>query len=213
MRSKQVAKQHYDDSHYDTESRFVGYYIQKELILKTRANAKSSTPFTLLEIGPGNGLITDYAKKAGVSVTTLDIAEDLHPDIVGDITNLTKYTSKKYSAICCFEVLEHLPYENLENIIAGFHAVTSKYLIISIPRVRLYLSLWTKLSRLTSKSIYLSFPFPKKHIFDGQHYWELGAKGYSEKNLKRIFSEKFKLIERLVNPLDPYHIYFIWEKL
>ena len=59
---------------------------------------------------------------------------------------------------------------------------------------------------------YLRLPFPRKHIFDGEHYWELGKKGYSVSNFKKVLLKFFLIEKEFTDPLDTYHHFFILKK-
>lgn len=62
---------------------------------------------TLLEIGPQERSEVAMAFYA-CSITTLDIADNYYPDIVGDITKYNKHIpDSSFDIITCLEVLEH----------------------------------------------------------------------------------------------------------
>lgn len=205
---KQVDKEHYNNNHYDSVQRFVSYYIQKELVLSKLSNHK----FKVLEIGPGTGVLSSYIKNLGYDLKTLDIASDLNPDIVGDVTDLQASIKEKFDIVCCFEVLEHLKFDDVTKAIKSIHKVNKQYLIVSIPQVKIYLSFWTKIPVKKAKQFYISLPYPKTHEFDGQHYWELGTKGYSKSFFLSQFKGFYKLEKEFTEPLDPYHKYFVFKK-
>ena len=60
---------------YDYKDRWVSYWHQIDEVLKLE-------PKTVLEIGIGNGLVTEYLKKHGVEVKTLDIEKKLNPNFL-----------------------------------------------------------------------------------------------------------------------------------
>jgi len=203
---KQVENKHYNSSSYDNLERFISYFNQKKLI--TEACEKINNP-TILEIGKGNGFLYNYLKSHGYNIKSFDIAEDLIPDYVGDLLELERKVNSKFDVVCCFEVLEHLKYEDMPEILNQMANITNGKIIISVPQARLYLSLWIKINLLRPATVYLSLPFPIKHKFDGQHYWELGKKNFSEKKFRNLLKQRFSIIDEFTHPLDPYHKYFI----
>ena len=101
---KQVDKEHYFSEKYLTKERFLSYYYQVKPILELK-------PKTILEIGKGNGIVSNTLKQAGFKVTTADIAEDLKPDKICSIDELSKcFKENSFDLVLCCEVLEHLPF-------------------------------------------------------------------------------------------------------
>ena len=82
---------------YDYLSRWVSYWHQIDEVLKM-------DPKNVLEIGIGNKTVTDYLKKQGVAVTTLDINPKLKPDIVGSVLKIP-VADGFFDVILCAEVL------------------------------------------------------------------------------------------------------------
>lgn len=72
----------------------------------------------MLEIGIGNGLVCKYLKERDVNITTLDIKENVKPDVVGNVLDMP-LDDNSFDVVACYEVLEHLPYEK-------FHAALSE---------------------------------------------------------------------------------------
>jgi hypothetical protein len=206
----QVNTEHYAGDVYDNKERFISYFNQKNLIFESLKNNNSS----VLEIGVGNGFLKNYLTANGINVKTFDFDSTLNPDYVGDVRDIENIVKEKFDVVVCFEVLEHIPFEDFERTIKQLKDVTKNTLIVSVPQTKLYVSLWMKMSLLRPLSIYLSIPaFFRKHKFDGQHYWELGATGFGERKLKTIFKKTgLNLMKIYTDSQDPYHIYFILEK-
>jgi hypothetical protein len=55
--------------------------------------------------------------------------------------------------------------------------------------------------------------FYKKHKFDGQHYWEIGKKNYTQKKIRKIMENIFKVKEIFTAKENTYHTFFLLEKL
>jgi len=100
----QVDPGHYFNKSYDTKERFISYWHQINEIMELN-------PKKVLEIGVGNGFVSKYLKERGVNVITLDIDERLKPDAVGSVLDIP-FSESSFDVVTCYEVLEHLPYEN-----------------------------------------------------------------------------------------------------
>lgn len=206
--NKQVEEEHYVKN-YDSFGRFISYFYQKEIILKYFKNTPNNE---VLEIGVGNGFLSDYLRKQKINVKTFDIDSNLSPDYKGDITNIGDIVTKQFEMIVCFETLEHIKFEDVESVLEQISTKTNNYLIISIPQIRLYFSLWFKISKINPINFLISLPFPMKHKFDGQHYWELGKRGYSISKFEKILKNKFIIENKFVSPLNAYHKVYVLRK-
>ncbi|MFP4634095.1 MAG: hypothetical protein ACLFM9_03990 [Candidatus Aenigmatarchaeota archaeon] len=75
----QVSKSHYFNN-YDNKKRIMSYWYQIREVM-------NCDPNTVLEIGIGNGFVSSYLENRGYDVTTVDIDEDLNPDVIEDVRN------------------------------------------------------------------------------------------------------------------------------
>ena len=202
MFKPQVPPEHYFKG-YDTKERWISYWYQINEVLKTN-------PKTVLEVGIGNKTVSDYLKKIGLKVTTVDIDERLKPDYVCSVTELSKhFEDNSFDTVLCAEVLEHLPFKYFEKALKELYKVSKKYVIITLPHFGLDFSLSLKIPILKQIDIKIKLPLPIKHRFDGQHYWEIGKKGYSLRKIRKIL-KKYYFIEREFCPAENmYHRFFI----
>ncbi|WP_421773542.1 class I SAM-dependent methyltransferase [Gracilimonas sp.] len=206
MSDIQVQPDHYSDLSYDSKERFISYWHQIKQIKDSGCN-------TALEIGVGNGFVSDYLKNKGFDITTFDIDERLNPDIVGSVLNLP-FKENEFELITCFEVLEHLPYEDVTLALTQLKKVASKKVIISLPDRTLTYKFLVKLPIIKLKSFMISIPdfLVKEHKFDGQHYWELGKKGYSVADFKKLLRNMgFDIIKSYQIFEVPSHHFFVLE--
>ena len=130
----------------------------------------------ILEIGVGSGFCSNYLKSKGYSVTTLDIDENKNPDIVG---NIVYYDfTKKFDYILAYDVLEHIPFKYVQNILIKLRKNCRKGLFIQIPEYYpTVFSLKLKIPKI--KKIEYSFLLPrffpyKKKLYKN-HHWEVNS--------------------------------------
>ncbi|MFI5260370.1 MAG: methyltransferase domain-containing protein [Candidatus Paceibacteria bacterium] len=201
----QVTKSHYDFDKYAFEGRFVSYYWQLKEVL-------SVEPSSILEIGVGDQIFGDFIKNnTSVPYTSVDIAEDLHPDVVGSIFNLP-FADKSFDVVCAFEVLEHLPFDQFNNALDELSRVARSYVVISVPHFGPMFSFSLKIPFLPLMRFAIKLPFPKKHSFNGEHYWEIGKRGYSIALIRNKLSFHGELIGDFVPFGSPYHHFFVLKK-
>ena len=203
----QVEKKHYDFQKYCEEERFASYWHQLKEIL-------AFSPAAVLEIGVGDRVIGSYLKNnSGVEYTCVDIAEDLLPDVVGDVTALP-FQDNKFSLVCAFEVLEHLPFYKFGVALGEMKRVARKNVIISLPHWGRHFSVSVRLPFFKKIRWQRKFNFwPIEHIFKGEHYWEIGKKNYSVGRIKmEIEKAGLKVVNDYIAFNSPYHHFFILEK-
>lgn len=205
---KQVNRDHYEFDKYIQKPRWISLWHQlNEIIIRN--------PKNVLEIGPGPGFFKLMLKELSIHVDTVDIDQELKPDIVASATALP-IKENTYDCVCAFQMLEHLPYEDSILAFNEMVRVAKKYIIISLPNAK-------KISTYS-----LPVPFGKKlqvtipkmkigkkyHEFDGQHYWEINKKGYPIKKIVADFgSGKVELINSYRVKENSYHHFLIFRKI
>ena len=210
MFKTQVPKEHYYNQ-YDDLPRFISYYYQTDLV-------KQLNPTTVLEIGIGNKTTTNYLKQQGFNVTTCDFDQTLQPDYVADIRKLP-FQNNKYDCVMACEILEHIPYQDIDKALNEIHRVTKKHAIISLPyssaafECTLRFPLIEKIFKKHFLNLFFRIPyFWIKPDTKGQHYWEIGRKGYPIKKIRNKLSEKFTIKKETRPTMDAYHHFFTLEK-
>ncbi|OGG93608.1 hypothetical protein A2609_00395 [Candidatus Kaiserbacteria bacterium RIFOXYD1_FULL_47_14] len=204
MSNIQTGKSHYRFEKYASEGRFISYYWQLKEILALK-------PKSILEVGVGDRVFGNFIKdNTAISYISVDIAEDLHPDVVGSILELP-FPSKSFDVVCAFEVLEHLPFEKFEQALAELARVARHCVLISLPHFGPSIRLEFKIPFLPRIRIAYKIPFPKKHIFNGQHYWEIGKCDYPPSLIRSILRKHFVIRKEFVPFGNQYHHFFILE--
>lgn len=106
----QVEPNHYFNKSYDTKERFISYWHQVNGVVRLE-------PDSVLEVGIGNGFVSKYLKERGINITTLDFDRKLNPDTVGSVLDIP-LEDNSFDIVACYEVLEHLPFENFNKALA-----------------------------------------------------------------------------------------------
>lgn len=203
--NKQVDRTAYRFESYCGMDRWASYHYQlKEII--------ALAPATVLEVGLGDGVLKNYLREnTKIEYSSIDIADDLGADIQGDVRNLP-LADECFDAVCAFEVLEHLPFEDFETALAELFRVTRKHVLISLPHFGPPVKGLLKIPFLPEFKFALKIPFARVHNFNGQHYWEIGKKGYPNKRIRTILKSHGTLCKEFIPFENQYHHFFILEK-
>ena len=145
---------------------------------------------SVLEVGPNLGLVTALLANAGFDVTTFDMLSSQDPradvkHIQGELTAIDSGSLSGYDAILCCETLEHLPWDQVQGVLAKFDAAGPKYLVISVPYMgfqidwRLYLNRLTWRSKVSFKKLNFLRRFRIDQTDPWGHKWEAGYRGHS----------------------------------
>jgi len=202
----QVSTVHYNFSSYVDKGRWCSYWHQIDEILKVN-------PRRLLLIGVGDNIIPSllYHICPEMEVVTFDFDPALKPTVVGDLRWVIQSFSnvEPFDCVVCFQVLEHLPFENFEPILAQLSAL-GKHVVISLPHRNFCFHIkvdfpwihldWTKLVPLF---------WEKNFEFNGEHYWELGTKGCSLSIIRQILNKYFVIKNEFSVREYLYHRFYI----
>jgi hypothetical protein len=177
---------------------------------KKLANAK------ILEVGKGNGFVSDFFKKAGFDLKTFDINENLKPDIVGNILELSKEVSFKPDIILCSEVLEHMKFDFFEKSLQELSLTSKEYVIITLPEFRKFfgLNLQVRLPKLKIFSVPLFMRIRGNKILGSGHFWEIDHDENSRReNIEQIIKKYFTIVETGRFHTNPYHNFYVLKGL
>lgn len=200
----QVTDSHYKGPAYRSQERWNSYFHQLTLVRKVK-------PADVLEIGHGEGVVSSALTRDGIHVTTVDIAPDLHPDIIASVTDLP-LEAGAFDTVLAAEILEHIRFEDVPKALSEIRRVARRYVIISLPHPGFVFSLAFKLPLIPRVALLLQVPFFwKTHIFEGEHYWELGKRGFPVSRFLRCArSAGLRLESSEKHADDPAHRFFLF---
>lgn len=210
-REKELKKEiYFSDGYFDKYQLFA---LSEQINLLYRYSTPTSK---ILEVGKGNGFVSDFFKKAGFDFTTFDINPNLEPDIVGNILELNKSIPFTPDIIFCCEVLEHMEFTYFEKSIEQMAQVSSKYVIITLPSCRknFGFNLQIRLPKRQVFSIPLFFHTSVGKKICTEHFWELDfTSETSAKSVENIMQKYFRIEDKGYFHTSPYHHYYVLEKL
>jgi ubiquinone/menaquinone biosynthesis C-methylase UbiE len=125
------------------------------------------------------------------------------------------FSDENFDVVSCYEVLEHLPYSEFSNALKEIHRVSRQYAILSLPDITTIYKIHLELPiiRPIRKLIIHPFHKPENHIFDGEHYWEIGKISYS---LEKIEVDIQQAGLNIINTFRlfefTYHRFFVLNK-
>lgn len=204
---KQVDASQYQFSRYVDQARWASLWHQVDEILR-------ESPRSVLEVGKGNGLLGAILKHHGVHYESTDIDPALEPDHVASVTGLP-FAAETFDVVGCFQVLEHIPYADFRDALRELVRVARKRIVISLPDARI---LWQYSFHVPKKGhLRLNIPRPRirpqKHVFDGEHYWEINKAGFPLDDVMKAIGASGVHTRRTFRVQNnPYHRFFVLEK-
>ena len=182
-------------------SNFVNSYYQYRDVTKW----VGANPSVLI-IGPGQGLDTEVLKWRGCRVTTFDIDETFRPDVIGSCHEMSMFGNAQFDVVIASHVLEHLPLPYLDLALAEIARV-GRHAIFYLPVAGRH----TLLRFVPGfKGIDWALVFDACKFWErpdgvsakycaGQHYWEIGYRGFRLNDLRERFSPRFDLLDSYRN--------------
>ena len=208
---KQVLTSHYFTPSYNSLERFSSYQMQIDYCIKVK-------PKSVLEIGIGNRIVSNFLKVNGINVVTCDFDETLRPDVVADVRKLP-FKNDKFDLVMACQILEHIPFEDVPKALNSVYRITKKNVIISLPynSFNLYGVIkcmpFVKPIKFQLRLFEYSFMEHNKNVGTGEHYWEMGKKNYSLNMVREILKTPgFKIISENSPYINPAHYFFLLEK-
>ncbi len=188
---------------------FKSYYYQIKHIT-------SFKPDSILEVGIGNKTLNNYLRQHGLSVTSCDFDKTLKPDVVADVRNLP-FKDNEFDVVCAFQIIEHIPWEDVPKALSELRRVSKKNVIISIPFTAVTIdvifksSIFMHLFRTWTFNFLINLEFiTRKWKYDKVHYWEMGKKNYPRKMVRNLVKQYFNILQEEKVELS-YQYFFVLE--
>lgn len=194
----------YNFSRYVYFSRWASYWYQI-------GEALRDEPKTVLLVGIGDRVVVRALEEYGASVTTVDIDSSLIPDTVASVEALP-FSDASFDAVLCAEVLEHLPFERFESALGELHRVAKTTVVLSLPHFGPPITFLIKIPFFPEIKFSFKVPVPLRHAYNGEHYWEIGKRGYPVTRIRRILRRFFTIQNEFVPFENQYHHFFILKK-
>lgn len=194
-------KENYYFEKYVYPDRWTSYWHQINEVIKTK-------PTNLLVVGKGDGVVESILKRQINEVKTMDVDEKLMPDFVASVEKMP-FQDNYFDTILCAEVLEHLPFNKIEDSLKEIRRICNRSVIISLPHFGPSIKLLIKIPFFREIKVSFKIPFFKKHIFNGEHYWEMGKKDYSSGKVRKAIKKYFKIKKEFIPFNNQYHHFFV----
>lgn len=160
----------------------------------------------VLIVGPGQGLEACVLKWRGYDIRTFDIDETFQPDEVGSVHDLSRFADAEFDAVIASHVLEHLAVPYLDGCLAEIARV-ARYALIYLPVHGRHMQFrvapgFGGLDLSMIGDLFNWFERPrgdKPRYMAGQHYWELGMRGFRARDLRHRFSAQFDVLDAYRN--------------
>lgn len=201
---------YYADSSYSNWQRITSYFLQVQLQRHLQVRS-------VLEIGTGDGFVTQALRQMGVETKTLDLNPDLNPDIPGSVEAIP-VPDGSFDAVNCCQVLEHLPFDRFRPSLEEVRRVAKRYLVLSLPDTRFFCELGLKIPGVQHLAMQCSVPrYINREVPNSckqcGHHWEIGYAGTSFTQVKRaILDAGWHCTRVLRNTHNPWHCFFVCAK-
>ena len=181
---------------------------------------------SVLEFGPGRGLMGAVMRHYGLSYKCADVVDmGSKPDFLSSIKGFK--SDETFDLVCAFQTLEHNPPEDFEVHLKKMAQISNKYIYVSLP----YYGRWCgfnlninipkfrkNLTKILTwprfkKDARLIAQYRKSKEPYRHHWFEVGDKGFSKSDIKEIVKEcGLKVVKDFHVTTYPYHYFILLER-
>ena len=228
-------KSKYTQRSYNKNSEWFKYYSndfldhRKEQFISIFYQAKEAITnpniHSMLEFGSGRNSTKALVQHFGIVHKSVDFDDVKYcPDKISTI--LEYKDNNKYDLVSAFQVLEHNSKNTFKDHLIKMKSFSNKYIYLSLP----YSGRWFNFSynfslgpKISSRKVF-TFTWNRwffKKLRDVEsykkrdnpydpHWWEVGDKNFSKKEIENIFSSLgLKIEKNFHNEYFPYHIFYL----
>ncbi len=203
---------YFSDIYFDKHQLFS---LSEQIHLIHKYSKKFTNP-SIIEIGKGNGFVSDFFKKAGYNFLTFDINANLEPDIEGNILEFSTTIESKSDMVVACEVLEHLPFDMFESSLKEMSKATDKYAIITLPiyQKMFGFNLQLRVPKIKVFSSAFFIKYRRNKALGSGHFWEIDFDKNSKRdNIEKIITKYFNIVEKGHFKTNPYHNFYVLQKV
>ena len=132
---------------------------------------------------------------------------------------MSSVKDSKYDVVMACEVLEHIPWDDVDSVLSEMYRVCKSHCVVSIPQygwsfnINFVIPFLDRITKRKSLNIgRFLHRFYSNPNFDGQHYWEVGAKDYSLKGFRLLLKRYFDIEREFEVELNRFHRFYILKK-
>lgn len=181
-------------------SNFINSYYQY------RDVQQCASPKRILIVGPGQGLDAQILAWRGYEITTLDIDDTFNPDTIGSVHDLSMFEDGQFDVVIASHVLEHIAVPYLDAALRELARV-AHWAIIYLPVAGRHsqIRIVPGFKGVDLTAIFDFFNLLEKpdgitpKYCGGQHFWEVGYRGFRVKQLINRFEKRFQVINHYRN--------------
>ena len=201
----------YLDKDYLTLKRWNSYFKQLELV-------RSIAPESVLEIGPGNCVLSSVLRLHGIQTNSFDIDPNVPASWHGDVSKIASIVpTESFDCVLAFQILEHTPWVDIHDTLCEIRQITKRWAIISVPYSGILIMPMLRVGRRGLQEWRLclrisGFWRSNKYYKQSGHHWECCAAGYKLGKVRNMITSVFRIVKEDFHPMDKSQIFWILEK-
>lgn len=209
METKEIEQSYgYSWSKYISIDRWASFWYQINECI-------ALNPKTVLEIGPGPGVLECILKKYGVDYASADINKKTNPTHLCSANSLT-IPDKYYDVTVCCQCLEHLPYKDFEKCLSEIFRVSKLGAVVSLPYGYHTLRIESKETKDNKEKTVKKIQKLHQRKICKYHHWEIGLGVTLDKlvhDMNKVAKQNgFVMRSKKQIWENPYHYFFVFCK-